>query len=104
VTSQIELIRPEGFCGLVKENALVMIARHFQVWDNEIIFLAPDGRMRPMLGETHWLYSGSNPGPYMLLWSRSLTAWTIAHESIHGLPNGLPGGSGYRYHTARHGS
>ena len=84
VEAEIAEIRDEGFCGEVKANARVMIARHLQVWSNRVT-IRIDGVDRPLLGEAPYDYNRG--GPVMYLYTGAINSWTIAHEAIHGLMN-----------------
>jgi hypothetical protein len=84
VEAEIAEIRDEGFCGQVKANARVMIARHLQVWSNRVT-VRVDGKDRTLLGEAPYDYNRG--GPVMYLYTGAINSWTIAHEAIHGLMN-----------------
>lgn len=92
VSSLIAQIRTDGFCGEVRANAQAMVERGLQVWDNRV-YVNVNGTDRTLLGEAPWSVQAG--GPVMYLWTGSLSAWTIAHEAIHGIWN--PAGTGHYY-------
>jgi hypothetical protein len=96
VKDLINRIRPDGFCGQVRANALAMVNRRFRVWDN--IVWAPNdrGQDAKLLGAAPWIPEQGAAG--MDLWVGAFNAWTIAHEAIHGLQN-PNSGSGYYTHS-----
>jgi len=86
----IATLRTDGFCGEVRESAIRMVNRHVQVWDNRVIY--PETGT-PLYGAAPWDYARG--GQVMYIWTGALTAWTIAHEAIHGIWN--PSGLGHWY-------
>lgn len=86
----IGTLRTDGFCAEVRESALRMVNRQVQVWDNRTTYPETGGTL---YGAAPWDYSRG--GHVMYIWTGSLTAWTIAHEAIHGIWN--PSGIGHYY-------
>jgi hypothetical protein len=84
VLDLIDSLRTDGFCGEVRTRALEMVNRRLQIWDNRVTIGG-----RPLYGEAPWDFSRG--GHVMYLWKDAMTAWTIAHEAIHGIwnPTGL---------------
>jgi hypothetical protein len=85
VLDEISSLREEGFCGEVRANALAMVNRRLQVWENRVYAPNDQGQMAVLLGEAPW--SHELQAPIMYLWTGAINAWTIAHESLHGMWN-----------------
>jgi hypothetical protein len=83
-------LRTDGFCAEVRESAMRMVNRHVQVWDKRVKYPETGG---PLYGAAPWDYARG--GQVMYIWTGALTAWTIAHEAIHGIWN--PSGIGRWY-------
>lgn len=90
VLDLINTLRTDGFCAEVRESALTMVNRYLQVWDNRVKY--PETGTT-LYGAAPWDYERG--GHVMYIWTGSLTAWTIAHEAIHGIWN--PSGLGHWY-------
>jgi hypothetical protein len=59
-----------------------MIDRHFQVWDNRLYVRRESGGGYGLMeGDVFWFGGGAG----LHLWSGSIRAVTIAHESMHGM-------------------
>lgn len=92
VLELINTLRTDGFCAQVRESALQMVNRRLQLWDNTVLYTTGD----TLYAAAPWDYSRG--GHVMYIWTGALTAWTIAHEAIHGIWN--PAGIGHYYtHT-----
>ena len=71
----------DPFCGRIQTNAIEMLNRHFQVWDQRISGTREDGSKGTVVGDVYWTSTGAG----MHLWSGAIDAETIAHESMHGM-------------------
>jgi hypothetical protein len=89
VLDLIGTLRTDGFCAEVRESAMRMVNRRLQVGDNRVRYTTGG----TLYGAAPWDYTRG--GQVMYLWTGALTAWTIAHEAIHGIWN--PSGLGHWY-------